>query len=214
MKVTLLLAHADDESLGVGGTVPYLIARGAEVQLVVVSDGVVGLRDGQPDNRPALEAACAVLGIRTYTCLGIPDQRFETVPVGEIARAAGKVLGAPDLIISHAHTDLNRDHRITLEVARILARPRGQQVGLLGCEIPCVSAWNQQPFQPQLYIDIEPWLETKLRAFGCYVHEGRTFPDPYSPEGLRILAQHRGMESGLAAAEGFVVYRWYGGMLS
>jgi LmbE family N-acetylglucosaminyl deacetylase len=192
--------------------VQKLLGRGHAVRLVLVSDGVVAMRGAGNDNRPALAAACAILGITDCICLGFRDQQFDQYPVAEIANRASQVIGAPDLIITHTGTDLNRDHRIVNEVAKILGRPRQRPVSILGCEIPCVSTWNGKAFRPQLYVDISEQLETKIAAFSCYVNELRTFPDAYSPEGLRTMAKFRGMEAGCAAAEAFEVIRLHEGL--
>ena len=209
MQVLLLLAHADDESLGAGGFVQKLLAQGHKVQLLIVSDGVVAMRNDDSDNRFALRKACTLLGITDWQCLDFPDQRFDTFPIAEIANRASSLVKAPDLIITHAETDLNRDHRIVAEVARIIGRPRGRAVSILACEIPSVSRWNGQEFAPNFYVSLtEAQLARKIQAFGVYQNEVRTFPDPYSAEGLRNLARFRGQESGSMAAEAFRVVRW------
>ncbi|MEZ4848384.1 MAG: PIG-L family deacetylase [Bacteroidia bacterium] len=63
MDILLLLAHADDETLGAGGTIQKMLAKGHQVRLIIVSDGVVAMRDNQSDNRQALDQACEILGI-------------------------------------------------------------------------------------------------------------------------------------------------------
>lgn len=213
MQVLLLLAHADDETLGAGGTVQKLIAKGHSVQLLIVSDGIVGMREDNSDNRDALGRACELLGINDVSCLNFKDQQFEQYPIAEIANAVSKKMVSPNLIITHAGTDLNQDHRIVHEVAKIVGRPRRRQISILGCEIPFVSAWNHQAFLPQFFVDITEQLDRKIEAFSCYSNEVRTFPDPYSSEGLRTLAKFRGMESGYLAAEAFQVIRWFEGMV-
>ncbi|WNJ16274.1 PIG-L family deacetylase [Pontibacter sp. G13] len=209
MQVQLILAHADDETLGAGGTVRYLLSRGHEVRLIIVSDAVVTLRSQIDDNGPAWDQACDKLGLQHRAKLNFQDQRFETYPVAEIAHAIHQELDAPDLIITHSDKDLNRDHRIVREAVNIVSRPRSRRVSVLACEIPAVATWNQQPFAPNFYVGIEPYLPTKLEAFSCYGHELREMPDPYSLEGLEHLAAFRGMESGYRYAEGFEVVRWF-----
>ena len=209
MQVLLLLAHADDESLGTGGIVQRLTDDGHRIQLVILSEGLVAMRSENSDNRDALRNACGILHIDDCQCLDFPDQRFETVPIAEIANRVTETVEEPDLIITHADTDLNLDHRITGEVARIVGRPRGRPVSILACEIPSVSHWNGQPFSPNFYVGLtEEQLDTKLAAFRSYANEIREFPDPYSEKGLRNLARFRGQESGHAAAEAFRVVRW------
>lgn len=210
MQVLLLLAHADDETLGAGGAVQRFLAEGHEVQLLIVSDGVVAMREGGGDNRDALGSACGLLGISDWTCLDFPDQRFETFPVAEMANRVSQQMKPADLIITHADTDLNQDHRIVSEVAKIVGRPRGRATSILACEIPAVSRWNGKSFSPNFYLSLtEAQLETKIKAFQHYQNEIRHFPDPYSEEGLRNLARFRGQESGAQAAEAFRVIRWH-----
>lgn len=211
MQILLLLAHADDESLGAGGAIQKWLAEGHQIQLLIVSDGIVGMRQGAADNRAPLQEACQLLGIRDVQTLDFPDQQFELQTVAAIANKASHAIHTPpDLIVTHSAKDLNQDHRITAEVAKIIGRPRGRQVSILGCEIPSVATWNGQPFAPQLYVSLtEVQLQKKIEAFACYQNETRTFPDPYSAKGLEVMARFRGQESGNQAAEAFEVIRWY-----
>ncbi|MEZ4825865.1 MAG: PIG-L deacetylase family protein [Bacteroidia bacterium] len=214
MDVLLILAHADDETLGAGGFVRKLSQQGHQIRLIVASDAVVAMRHDASDNRLALEQACNILGIGEYLSLGFKDQKFDTYPVAQIANAIHNKTGNPDLIITHSPKDLNKDHRQVYEATMIVSRPRGKQISVLACEIPFVAAWNQQPFQPQLFVDISEFLEEKIKAFEAYSNETRTFPDPYSSEGLRTLARYRGMESGYHAAEAFEIVRMFSPVFS
>lgn len=214
MNYLILLAHADDETLGCGGTVPYLLAKGHHVQLLIASDGIVRMRDKEDDNRAHLHKACEILGIHHVDCLNLPDQKFEQVPQSEIVNLTQKYLSEPpDVIITHSASDLNLDHRIIHQVAKIVGRPRSRQVGILGCEIPASSQWNEKSFKPDFYVNIEAYIDQKLNAFEVYTSEKKEFPDPFSLEGLQILAQFRGMESGNKLAEAFEVIRWYPGLM-
>jgi len=211
MQILLLLAHADDESLGAGGAIQKWLSEGHQIQLIIVSDGVVGMREGGANNRDALFAACKKLGIKEVDTLDFPDQQFEMHPIAAIANKAGQAISqTPDLIVTHSDKDLNQDHRITAEVAKIIGRPRGKQTSIIACEIPSVATWNGQRFAPQLYVPLTAaQLQTKIEAFACYQNEVREFPDPYSAKGLEVMAQFRGQESGHTAAEAFEVIRWY-----
>lgn len=213
MKVLIFLAHADDESLGTGGAIPYLLERGHQLQLIIASDGVVSMRKQADDNRLALDEACGILGLDNYSTLDFPDQAFENVLQANMVNAVmSKLDDLPDLIITHSSQDLNLDHRIVHQVAKIVGRPRQKPVSILGCEIPASAQWNGSNFSSQFYIDIEAYLEKKLKAFEVYTNETRTFPDPFSLDGLRILAQFRGMEAGMRAAEAFEVIRINGSL--
>jgi N-acetylglucosamine malate deacetylase 1 len=115
----------------------------------------------------------------------------------------------PDLIITHTPTDLNMDHRLTCETAKIAARPITKPVSLLCAEIPDSSYWNGVAFAANYYVDISQTLETKIQAFEQYTEEVRPFPHPWSRDGLTLLAQYRGMQAGLGRAEAFMLIRGY-----
>lgn len=208
MNILFLYAHADDEALGAGGTIPKWIGKGHAVQLITLSDGLIAKRKGGGDNRAAFAAACKILGIADHRLLGFPDQAFETVPVADLVNAVAEVASPFDLVVTHDAGDLNRDHRIVAEVARVLARPRGRRVGILASEIPFSSAWNGNTFHPNFFVDIGAELDTKLQAFAAYPGEIRNDGDPFSTEGLEALARFRGMESGCKYAEAFKVIRY------
>jgi N-acetylglucosamine malate deacetylase 1 len=212
-KCLVLVAHADDETLGAGATMPKLLRQGWDVRVVVLADGIVRARGGETDNRPGAMAAASVLGIEPFRFMGFPDQRFDTVPMVELAGAVGALGLEPDLVITHSPTDLNQDHRLACEVARIIARPLGKPVSILGCEIPGTSQWNTLPFSPNYFVDVSTTIDCKIKAFEQYTLEIQPYPHPCSSQGLRMVAQYHGMLSGYPMAEAFVLLRGYEGTL-
>ena len=133
--------------------------------------------------------------------------------MADIAGSVSKLELHPDLIITHVDTDLNQDHRITLEVAKIIGRPRLKPISILGVEIPKTSFWNTETFSPNYYVDITAELETKLHAFRAYAHEIKPFPHAFSTEMIELLATYHGAHSGYKKAEAFKIYRAYEGQL-
>ena len=65
----------------------------------------------------------------------------------------------------------------------------------------------EPPFRPNVFVDIDSTLETKLKTMGIYEGEARPFPHPRSPEALRAIAQRWGSVVGLEAAEAFELVR-------
>ena len=213
MKALVLVAHADDETLGAGGTIRRLVQSGWEVDVVFIADGIVTARGTTEDNRQGARDAAAVLGIKPPTFLGFKDQFFDSYPVAEIASAAAALGMEPDLVITHSPTDLNKDHRIACEVAKIIARPRVRPIGLLACEIFNTAINNGAPVPANYYVDITETLHAKIEAFDKYAYEVRPFPHPFSTEAIRLHARYHGMQSGVRAAEAFTVLRGHNGCL-
>ena len=213
-KALILVAHADDETLGAGGLIQKLKKYNYEINVVIISNGIVTVRGVKEENSIATFKACKFLGIKKKPIfIGIPDQNFETVPISEIANKVGALGIEPDLIITHADTDLNKDHIITLEVAKIIGRPKYKPVSIIGCEIPNNAFWNTKLFAANYYVDISNEIDNKIKAFSFYENEIQRFPHPWSSRGLKLLAEYHGLQSGFQYAEAYVIYRSYNGHL-
>jgi LmbE family N-acetylglucosaminyl deacetylase len=94
LRLMLVLAHPDDESLGNGGTVARYTAEGVETYLVTATRGEQGWF-GPPDENPGPEAlgrtreaelrnAAAALGIRDVSFLDYRDGELDQAPPDEV----------------------------------------------------------------------------------------------------------------------------------
>lgn len=213
MEALILVAHADDETLGSGGTIPKLVKKGWRVNVVALTDGTLEVRGVIEDNRAGFNSACKMLGVHEWILLGFKDQKFDEVPMADLANSVAKLQFKPDLIITHVDTDLNMDHRLTCEVAKIIGRPKTKPVSILGSEIPNTSFWNGKAFPANYYVDISDEIDLKIEAFAQYTNELQEYPHPWSRKSLKLLAEYHGMQSGFQFAEAFSVIRAYEGRL-
>jgi LmbE family N-acetylglucosaminyl deacetylase len=213
-KAMILVAHADDEVLGAGGLIQRLIKADWNVSVVIMSDGQLTVRDVPQDNKTDVYRCCTILGLRSDPILlNYPDQKFDAIPIADMVNAVLKLGFEPDLIVTHVDTDLNLDHRIVCDIAKIVGRPKKRPVAILGCEIPSTTNWNGKQFPANFYVDITNEIETKVEAFSQYRNELQEFPHPWSRHGLQLLAQYHGMQSGFLHAEAFHVIRGIAGLM-
>jgi N-acetylglucosamine malate deacetylase 1 len=214
MKAMILVAHADDETLGAGGLIQKLVGLHWEISVVILSDGKITVRGSVQDNRDDAATACRRLGLeKPPVFLDFPDQKFDAVPIADLAGAVMTLGLEPDLIVTHVDTDLNLDHRLTCDVAKIVGRPKRKPVAIIGCEIPGTSFWNGQIFPANYFVDISNEIERKIETFAAYRNELQLYPHPWSKEGLRLLAQYHGMQCGCPYAEAFHIIRGHSGLL-
>ncbi len=232
MKILVLAAHADDEILGVGGTIAKHVSSGDEVFVqIMIGKQSSALIEREKKNRllnkgprydnSVLEnrkkqanQVASLLGIKEVKFMDLEDETLEqnlTKTIETIEDYYNEI--KPDIVYTHHGGDSNQDHRgvfnATIVAVRTYLKHKPKKV--LCYEIP--SSTEQAPpfskylFMPNYFVDIEPFLNKKLDAMKIYHEELGQFPHPRSLEAIKILAQYRGITAGYKAAEAFMLYR-------
>ena len=129
--------------------------------------------------------------------------------IKQLTSPASQWMGPGKEHIGFYDMDLNKDHRLTCEVAKIIGRPKIKPISILGCEIPSTSFWNGRIFPANYYVDISNHINLKIEAFSKYHNEIQEYPHPWSKKGLKLLAEYHGMQSGFQYAEAFNIIRGY-----
>jgi LmbE family N-acetylglucosaminyl deacetylase len=112
LRLMAVLAHPDDESLGVGGALARYAAEGVAVHLVTATRGQRG-RYFTNEDRPAdeevgrvreaeLRAAAAVLGVRTVTLLDCLDGELDSADAPRVIERIADRIGAvePHVVVT------------------------------------------------------------------------------------------------------------------
>ena len=128
-RAVAVVAHPDDESWLLGGTLARWSADGADVHVVVATAGDAGVdRRGPGHDQPLAElrraelaAACDVLGVG-HTVVGLPDGRVPEHEA-ELARELLAILKLhqPDVVLTHG-LDGDYGHVDHLSVALVVRR--------------------------------------------------------------------------------------------
>jgi len=216
--VLVVAAHPDDEVLGCGGTIARHVAEGDTVNVLFIADGEtarIGAVNGASSEREgAAQRALAVLGVSKVEFLGLKDNRLDSYALLDIVQPLETRIAAirPEVIYTHHRGDLNIDHELTHRAVMTACRPiPGAPIREIYCfEVVSSTEWagpGALPFQPQYYVNIEPYLRHKLDALVAYRAEMRAPPHSRSIEHIEALAVHRGHSVGILAAEAFVLVR-------
>ncbi|MEK7233403.1 MAG: PIG-L family deacetylase [Elusimicrobiota bacterium] len=222
MNVLALVAHADDELLGPGGTLIRHARTGDDVHVAIFVGKpnlamYASARYGQEvldKRRTQAEKAAKVAGFKSVHWLGLIDETLEQ-DLNSTVTAAEKVVKkvVPKVVYMHHGGDLNQDHRGVFKAGLIAVRgllnPRVDRVLTFETpstteQAPALPGWQ---FQPNHFVNVAATLERKIRALRMYDDELRPFPHPRSREGLIALARVRGSAVGMRAAEAFSVVR-------
>lgn len=217
-RVLAVVAHPDDEVLGAGGTLARHSAKGDEVHIVFLADGVGARGDDKlavKRRAKAASLAASLLGAREPQFIGFADNRLDAVDLLDITRAIEKVVEkiAPSTVYTHHAGDLNIDHSLCHRATLTACRPLpGSPIRCIyAMEIPSSTEWASpsaaEAFLPTHFVDISEVQEIKRRALEAYSEEMRAFPHPRSFEAVSALATWRGASAGLKFAEAFMVVR-------
>ena len=162
-RLLAVLAHPDDESLGVGGTLAKYAAEGVDVFLLTATRGDAGRfhghRPGSSEHPGAvalgeirekeLRAAAAALGVRETTVLDYPDSQLDRAnPREAIANIAGHLRRIrPDVVVTfgpdgaYGHPDHVAISQFTT-AATVAAAETGFAVSKLYFNAWPASLWN------------------------------------------------------------------------
>ncbi|MEO6528038.1 MAG: PIG-L family deacetylase [Gemmatimonadaceae bacterium] len=208
--LTAVFAHPDDETFATGGTLAKYAEEGARCSLYSATDGDAGRSSGIPVStraelgrirRAELEAACAVLGIRTLECGGHPDGALAAadpdVVMGEIVALLRRE--RPQVVLTFGPEGAptgHRDHKAicrlatsaVLLAATTTAFPEQLEAGLAPHRPQrlCYVTWptpgpgeapRKESQQRQICLPVEHWHARKLEAF--FVHRTQLEHEAY-----------------------------------
>lgn len=217
VKTLVVAPHPDDEVLGVGGTLLRRKAAGAKVAWLIVTAISVesGWSAGKVKERAdEIERVTELFGFNEVFTLNFPTTQLDQVPMSDLVARISDVfkLFEPEEVFVPHPSDVHTDHRIVFDavasctkwfrypsVKRILAYETLSETDF--------GLGNNQGFRPNVFVNIEPFLEGKLRALDIYASELGVFPFPRSHEAVQALATLRGAASGFKVAEAFELLR-------
>ena len=223
MRVLVVAPHADDETLGVGGTIARYADEGHEVFVAIMT----GHGDEAPHPlwpkstwdtvRSEAKEAHAVLGVKETLFEEVPAVLVSEQALWKLNQITNRVIQdiKPDVLFVPFLYDLHKDHRElthSFSVAWRPCNPVGQRIQeIYMYETLSETHWNipymEQGFFPDTMVNISDYLEKKLEALRCFKSQIRPFPDARSIEAIEALAKLRGSQISYAAAEGFVTAR-------
>jgi N-acetylglucosamine malate deacetylase 1 len=225
-RLLVISPHADDETAGAGGLMARVKEAGGEVYVMVLTVGDLKHYDHNDTNTLAntraeeLANAMNVLGVDDWDiCYNDSDihLRLDAIPrrdlVSKIERDSKLAIDRiKPTILALPAPSFNQDHEVLYKAGLTAARPhlasmKPFQRTVLVMDAPQL-AWGSYAFRPNFYVNITGCLDKKLKAYSC--HKSQLRPDPHQGgvEALRILAEARGREISVAAAEAFECLRF------
>ena len=224
-RVLILAPHADDETLGCGGTIRAFVEAGSAVRVVIASFVTSACRRYRQDCRSyvaysgeqrfeELERAMAILGVPEYHVLHLedaPHPRFH----GRLDALARVDLVSdiehqmedfqPTVVLAPSRTK-HQDHVSLHDAAITATRPYFWSGSTLLYETD-----GELEFRPTLFTALtDEQMEVKLQALSAYQTQVGTGCHPVSERAVRARAVFRGLAVYAPYAEAFEVVRLNG----
>jgi len=217
LKIIVIAPHPDDEVLGVGGTLLRRKAEGATIAWLIVTTITADTGWSEEKIRQRadeIKRVTALFGFDSVFELNFPTIQLDQVPMSDLVAAISNVFKKfePEEVFVPHPADVHTDHRMVFDavasctkwfrypsVKRVLAYETLSETDF--------GLGTSQGFRPNVFVNIEPYLDDKIRAMDIYASEIGEFPFPRSHEAIQALAILRGAASGFKAAEAFELLR-------
>lgn len=217
-RCLIIAPHPDDETLGCGGTILKLKARGVSVHWLIVTtiEGVSSFPQNKvPVRAIEIESVRDAYGFDGLHHCSLPAAGLDTLGKGGLIGAIGKVIQSvePDSVYVPYRNDVHSDHAAVFDAAVSGAKTfRSPFVkAIYAYETLSETDFGLRPddpgFRPNLYEDITGFLDKKISIMSLFEGEMGEFPFPRSEECLRALATLRGAQANCQAAEAFMILK-------
>jgi len=232
MNILIVVAHPDDEVLGMGGTIAKHSSNGDKITILYLTTGITSRRTPGYSNKSSYDISSEdenlleqeikqlkqdalksnkILGITNSIFNNFPDNELDSIPRLKIIKVIEKQIEKfnPDVVYTNHYGDLNIDHKLVYESCLTACRPiRKKNPKLYSFGVISSMEWNYPTsFNPNYFIDISKNINKKIRAMKAYRNEIKKFPHPRSIENIEITGKKWGSLCGRNYAEAFEIIR-------
>jgi LmbE family N-acetylglucosaminyl deacetylase len=216
-KVLVIAPHADDEVLGVGGTLLKLKEIGSSINWLLVTSPNKNLNwniDQLNKRKDEINEISKRIGFDNVYKLKLPSSSLDTIPFGQVVKDINEVikdLKPNEIFIPHnadVHTDHGIVHKASISSSKSFRHPYIKRI--LVYETLSETEFGldrSNPFHPNLFVDISNYLDKKIELMKIYSSEISDFPFPRSIDSIISLAKFRGSTAAYKAAEAFQILK-------
>lgn len=209
-KILVIAPHADDEVLGCGGYLIHQAQQGADIRIVIGTIGGIDVRQDFITRLGEFDDVCQRIGAAGKFLFKDKDAIMDTIPSFEIIRKLDKEIDKfrPDEIFIN-YRSRHQDHIKIYDCAMASLRLReGYMPKFVALyEYSFISDGLELPKGGAAYHDITDVIDGKVDLFNLYSSQVRQSPSPLNGNGIKKLAQIRGLEIGVDYAEKFYIQK-------
>ena len=228
-NILFVVAHPDDEILAVSGTIARLIKEKSNVYVLYLFEGSSARFDNIDKEKFKIKAliykrkkmaikASKFLKFIIIDFLDYPNLRFKNSrhAIIDITKKIEVILNKLNIteVFTHHPNDMNCDHEVTYEATVNACRPKKNIANKIFLfEVPSSTDWSYDTsvkiFYPNTFVNVEKFINTKLKCLEFYKSELRALGHPRSILNIKALSIYRGGQSGFKYAEAFQMIRFF-----
>ncbi len=212
MRALVVAPHSDDETLGAGGTLLKLKKQGNQVYFLNVtmaneSNGYS--KDFSAKRKEQLDKVAQAYDFDGVYNLQLEPAGLDKLEKQELVTEISAVFKEvnPEIIFLPYEKDPHSDHGIVFEASYSCTKAfRNSSIkAILAMEILSETdfANPEHGFIPDVYVDVEEFIDKKIEIMQIYESEIGELPFPRNVENIKSLATYRGCSSGCRYAEAF-----------
>jgi LmbE family N-acetylglucosaminyl deacetylase len=216
VDILVISAHADDETLGCGGTILRHRREGDRFHWLVLTEPATGRWTPEVTGQKAaqIEHVAEMYGAADVVRPRLPQGQLDAIAFESVMSAIEEAVEKtrPEVVYLVNDGDVHTDHSVAARAASSVLKPfHMRHLGvrrILAYEtLSSTEAAATPSFAPTVYIDISDTMERKLEVLAAYETELQTEFLPRTVSAARALARYRGATVAVEYAEAFVLVR-------
>lgn len=212
-KILYIAPHPDDETLGCGGTIFHHKNKGDQNYLLSLTSmkKEFGWSTNKILNRDKeIKKINDFYAFKDIFYLNYPPSKVDNIHKSEIIEKISNIFKKikPNIVYIPFINDIHTDHQIIAECINACLKWFRYPYLKKALYYETLSETNfnfssDRKFNPNVYINITPYIHKKNSAMKIYKSEIKKHPFPRSKESITSLAILRGSECGCKYAEAF-----------
>lgn len=216
MKIMVISPHPDDETLGAGGTLLRYKSEGHQIywlNITNVEENGRWSKSFVEKRQRQIIAICEFYCFDKFIDLKYEPTGLDSVNRNELIEKIGKYFDEfqPEWLILPDGNDAHSDHKVVYECcmacSKVFRHPYIKRVTTMEILSETDFGKPDNPFVPNMFVDISDYIDKKLEALAIYDTEIRERPFPRNMDAVKALGTLRGGMAGCMYAEAFKIIK-------